>query len=222
MKRREFIILLGGAAAWPVVSKAQQAERVRLVGMISILGLDDPEGQARSAVFKQTLQQLGWTVGRDLKIETRQIGPDLDSVRRYAVELVAHAPDVIFSVGSISVASLQQATRTIPIVFTNVPDPVGAGIVQSMAHPGGNITGFSSFEYSMSGKWASCSRRSRPTSGAPRSCLTQRPHHTILAFCVSLDRFQQRWLSNSGQHHCVRKSKLKRLLLPLRARRAAD
>jgi ABC-type uncharacterized transport system substrate-binding protein len=154
MKRREFIILLGGAAAWPVVSKAQQAERVRLVGMVSILGSDDPEGQARSAVFKQTLQQLGWTVGRDLKIETRQIGPDLDSVRRYAVELVALAPDVIFSVGSISVASLQQATRTIPIVFTNVPDPVGAGIVQSMAHPGGNITGFSSFEYSMRGKWA--------------------------------------------------------------------
>ena len=162
MKRREFIILLGGAAAWPVVSKAQQAERVRLVGMISILGLDDPEGQARSAVFKQTLQQLGWTVGRDLKIETRQIGPDLDSVRRYAVELVALAPDVIFSIGSLPAASLQQATRTIPIVFMNVTDPVGAGLVENMAHPGGNLTGFSNFEYSISGKWAELLKQIAP------------------------------------------------------------
>src|SRR5215510_6411183 len=144
MRRREFIILLGSAAAWPVVSKAQQAERVRLVGMISALGSDDPENQTRRAVFEQTLQQLGWTVGRDLKIETRLAGGDLDSIRRHAAELVALAPDVIFSAGSLTVASLQQTTRTVPIVFTNVPDPVGAGVVQSMAHPGGNITGFSS------------------------------------------------------------------------------
>ena len=162
MRRREFLGILGGAAVWPVASKAQQAERVRLVGVLNILGSDDPEAQARRAVFEQTLQQLGWTVGRDLKIETRQIGADLDSVRRYAAELVALAPDVIFSMGSLPIAALQQATRTIPIVFMNAADPVGAGFVQSMAHPGGNITGFSNFEYSMSGKWAELLKQIAP------------------------------------------------------------
>jgi putative tryptophan/tyrosine transport system substrate-binding protein len=162
MRRREFLGILGGAAAWPVASKAQQAERVRLVAVLSILGPDDPEAHARRAVFEQTLQQLGWTVGRDLKIETRQVGGDLDNIRRYAAELVALTPDVIFSIGSITVASLQQATRTIPIVFMNVPDPVGAGFVESMSHPGGNITGFSNFEYSMSGKWAELLKQIAP------------------------------------------------------------
>jgi ABC-type uncharacterized transport system substrate-binding protein len=130
--------------------------------MLTILGPDDPEAHARRAVFEQTLAQLGWTVGRDLKIETRQIGGDLDSLRRYAAELVALAPDVIFSIGSLPVASLQQVTRTIPIVFMNVADPVGGGFVDSMAHPGGNITGFSNFEYSMSGKWAELLRQIAP------------------------------------------------------------
>ena len=162
MRRREFLGILGGAAAWPVASKAQQVERVRRVGMLNILGPDDPEGQARRAVFEQTLEQLGWTVGRDLKIEIRQVGSDRDRLRRYAAELVALAPDVIFSLGSLPVASLQQATRTIPIVFMNVTDPVGAGLVESMAHPGGNITGFSNFEYSMSGKWAELLKQIAP------------------------------------------------------------
>jgi ABC-type uncharacterized transport system substrate-binding protein len=135
---------------------------VRLVAMLSILGPDDPEGQARTAVFEQTIQQLGWTVGRDLKIETRQIGADLESLRRYAAELVALAPDVIFSTGSLTAASLHQATRTIPIVFMNVTDPIGAGLVESMAHPGGNITRFSNFEYSMSGKWAELLKQIAP------------------------------------------------------------
>jgi ABC-type uncharacterized transport system substrate-binding protein len=162
MRRRDFLGILGGAAAWPVASNAQQAERVRRVGLLNILGPDDPEAQARRAVFEQTLAQLGWTVGRDLKIETRQVGGDLDSLRRYAAELVALAPDVIFSIGSITVASLQQATRSIPIVFMNIPDPVGAGFIESMAHPGGNITGFSSFEYSMSGKWAELLKQIAP------------------------------------------------------------
>ena len=162
MRRREFLGILGGAATWPVASKAQQVERVRLVGVLNILGSDDPEAQARRAVFEQTLQQLGWTVGRDLKIETRQVGSDTDRLRRYAAELVALAPDVIFSIGSSPLASLQQATRTIPIVFMNIPDPVGAGFVESMAHPGGNITGFSSFEYSMSGKWAELLKQIAP------------------------------------------------------------
>ena len=162
MRRREFLGILGGAAAWPVASKAQQVERVRRVGVFNILGSDDPEGQARRAVFEQTLEQLGWTVGRDLKIETRQIGSDLDGLRRYAAELVALSPDVIFSIGSLPVAALQQATRTIPIVFMNATDPVGAGLVESMAHPGGNITGFSNFEYSMSGKWAELLKQIAP------------------------------------------------------------
>ena len=162
MKRREFITLIGGAATWPLAVRAQQAERVRRVGLLNILGTDDPEAHARAAVFEQTLEQLGWSVGRDLKIETRQIGGDVDNLRRYAAELVALAPDVILSVGSITVAPLQQATRTIPIVFVNVPDPVGAGFVESMAHPGGNITGFSNFEYSMSGKWAELLKQIAP------------------------------------------------------------
>jgi putative ABC transport system substrate-binding protein len=162
MRRREFLGILGGAAAWPVASKAQQAERVRRVGILNVLGADDPESQARKAVFEQTLEQLGWSVGRNLKIENRQVGDDTDSLRRYAAELVALAPDVILSVGSLTLAPLQQATRTIPIVFVNVPDPVGAGFVESMAHPGGNITGFSNFEYNMSGKWAELLKQISP------------------------------------------------------------
>jgi putative tryptophan/tyrosine transport system substrate-binding protein len=163
MKRRDFIAFLGGvAAAWPLAVRAQQPERVRHIGMLNTLESDDLEAQARIAVFEQTLQQLGWVVGGNLKIEIRQIGGDDDRVRSYAAELVALAPDVIFTIGSVAIAPLQQATRTIPIVFVNVADPVGAGFVQSMARPGGNITGFSNFEYSMSGKWAELLKQIAP------------------------------------------------------------
>src|SRR3974377_2547944 len=162
MRRREFLGILGCAAAWPIASKAQPTERTRVVGVLEILGPDDPEAKTRSEVFAQTLQQLGWAVGRDLKIEIRQVGGDRDRLRRYAAELIALTPDVIVSVGSVTVAPLQQATRTIPIVFVNVPDPIGAGFVQSMAHPGGNITGFLNFEYSMSGKWAELLKQIAP------------------------------------------------------------
>ena len=163
MKRREFIAALGGAVAWPLSARAQQPERLRHIGMLNGLGQDDPEAQARIAVFEQTLQQLGWVVGRNLKIEVRQIGGnDVDRLRSDAAEMVALAPDVILTIGSVAVAPLQQATRTIPIVFVNAPDPVGAGFVQNMAHPGGNITGFSSFEYSMSGKWAELLKQIAP------------------------------------------------------------
>ena len=162
MKRRTFLGILGCAAAWPIALSAQPADRVRVVGILSILGPDDPEAKARTTIFEEALQQLGWSVGRNLKIETRQVGEDLDSLRRYAAELVALAPDVIFSLGSLPVASLQQATRTIPIVFMSVTDPVGAGFVQNMAHPGGNITGFLNFEYSMSGKWAELLKQIAP------------------------------------------------------------
>jgi putative ABC transport system substrate-binding protein len=163
MKRREFVALIGGAAAaWPVAVRAQQPERVRQIGMLNTLGSDDPEAQARIEMFKQSLQQLGWRVDQDLKIEIRQIGTDVDDLRRNAVELVARAPDVIVTIGSVAIVPLQQATRTIPIVFVNASDPVGAGYVQSMAHPGGNITGFSNFEYNISGKWAELLKQIAP------------------------------------------------------------
>jgi putative tryptophan/tyrosine transport system substrate-binding protein len=162
MRRREFLGILGFGPACLIASKAQPTERARVVGVLEILGADDPESKTRSEVFAQTLEQLGWSVDRDLKIETRNVGGDLDHIRRYAAELIAVTPDVILSVGSVTVAPLQQATRTVPIVFVNVPDPVGAGFVQSMAHPGGNITGFLNFEYSMSGKWAELLKKIAP------------------------------------------------------------
>jgi putative tryptophan/tyrosine transport system substrate-binding protein len=122
----------------------------------------DPEAQVRSTVFAQSLQQLGWTVGRNLQIDYRFAGGEADRIRQYAAELVALAPDVIMTVGSSTVAPMQQATRTIPVVFTNLADPVGAGIVQSLARPGGNATGFTNFEYSMSGKWVELLKQVAP------------------------------------------------------------
>jgi putative ABC transport system substrate-binding protein len=162
MRRRQFLGVLGWLAAWPVASKAQTGERTRVIGVLQILASDDPESKTRSEVFAQALQQLGWSAGNNLKIEIRNVGGDLDHLPRYAAELIALTPDVIVSVGSVTVTPLQQATRTIPIVFVNVPDPVGAGFVQSMARPGGNITGFLSFEYSMSGKWAELLKQIAP------------------------------------------------------------
>jgi putative tryptophan/tyrosine transport system substrate-binding protein len=162
MRRREFLSVLGSAVAWPAALKAQQAEHVRHVGVFLGLEPDDAEAQGRTTVFAQALQQLGWAVGHNLVIDTRLVGGDIDHYRRDAADLVALAPDVIVSVGSALVAPLQQATRTIPIVFVNVPDPVGAGFVRSMAHPGGNITGFSNFEYSMGGKWAELLKQIAP------------------------------------------------------------
>jgi putative ABC transport system substrate-binding protein len=137
----------------PFPKPAKSTERVRLVGIVNVLRPDDPEAQVRLKIFEQALQEFGWELGRNLKIEIRQIGGDIDRIRRYAAEIVALKPDVILTVGSIAVGALQQETHSIPIVFVNAPDPVGAGFVQNMSHPGGNITGFSNFEYSMSGKW---------------------------------------------------------------------
>jgi putative tryptophan/tyrosine transport system substrate-binding protein len=163
MRRREFISLIGSvAAAWPVGLKAQSTDRARVIGILNTLGPDDPEGKARIIVFEQALQELGWAVDRNLKIQNREVGSNVDRARSYAAELVALGPDAIFSIGSAPTASLQQATRTIPIVFMNVTDPVGAGVVQSMAHPGGNMTGFSNFEYSMSGKWTELLKQIAP------------------------------------------------------------
>jgi putative ABC transport system substrate-binding protein len=152
MKRREFITLLGSAAAWPLASSAQQADRVRRIGALMTQAADDPEGQSRLLALAQGLQESGWTIGRNVRIDTRWGAGDAERYRRYAAELVALAPDVILVNGPAALAQLQQATRSLPIVFTNVTDPVGAGFVVSVARPGGNATGFMLSEYSTSGK----------------------------------------------------------------------
>jgi putative ABC transport system substrate-binding protein len=163
VKRRDFIALLGGAAAaWPLAARPQQGGPMRRIGVLMSPAIDDPEGQARIAAFLEGLHQLGWTVGRNVQIDTRWAAGDADRSRRYAAELIALAPDVILAPGSLTVGPLLQATRTVPIVFVHVPDPVGAGFVNSLARPGGNATGFILFEYATSAKcgW-NCSSRSR-------------------------------------------------------------
>jgi putative tryptophan/tyrosine transport system substrate-binding protein len=153
MRRREFITLLSGATAWPLAARAQQGERVRRIGILHTPAADDPEGQARNTALLHGLTQFGWIDGRNVRIETRWAAGDADRIRRYVAELVALAPDVIVATGSATVGPLLQATHTAPIVFVNVPDPVGAGFVDSLARPGGNATGFINFEYSISAKW---------------------------------------------------------------------
>ena len=154
MKRREFITLFGGAAvAWPLAARAQQPERMRRIALFTNLAADDPEAQARNAAFLRALQQLGWTEGRNVRIDFRWGAGDADRNHQYASELVALGPDVILATGSPTVEPLRRATRDIPIVFVQITDPVGAGLVASLARPGGNITGFTNFEYGMSGKW---------------------------------------------------------------------
>ena len=154
MRRRDFITLLGGAAAaWPLVARAQQPERVRRIGVLMNRAADNPDGQARLAAFQQTLQQLGWSEGRNVRIDVRWGADDVERERRYAAELIALAPDIILAGGTLSMAALQQTGRSVPIVFAAIADPVGAGFVDSLARPGGNVTGFTAFEYSLSGKW---------------------------------------------------------------------
>jgi putative tryptophan/tyrosine transport system substrate-binding protein len=154
MRRREFITLVGGtAAAWPLAVRAQQSNTVRRVGVLMNYRADEPEGQARVKAFTEGLQKLGWSEGSNLQIDTLWSGSDYDLSRRSAAELVQSAPDVILAGGTANVAALQQVTRSVPIVFGNVVDPVGAGLVASLARPGGNTTGFTAFEYSLAGKW---------------------------------------------------------------------
>jgi putative ABC transport system substrate-binding protein len=154
MKRREFITLVGGAAvAWPLAARAQQPERVRRIGVLMPFAADDPEAQARVAAFAQGLAQLGWIIGRNVWIDTRWATANAADIRKYAAELVALAPDVILAAGGATVPALLQASRTVPIVFTQTPDPVGAGFVESLARPGGNATGFTLFEFGISAKW---------------------------------------------------------------------
>jgi putative ABC transport system substrate-binding protein len=155
MRRREFITLLGGTvAAWPLAARAQQGERVRRIGALMSFAESDPEGQARIAAFRDGLQKLGWTDGGNIRIDTRWATPDdAEPLRRFAKELVALQPDLIFSPTTPSTAALLQQTRTIPIVFAAVSDPIGSGFVASFARPGGNVTGFSLLEPTMAGKW---------------------------------------------------------------------
>jgi len=153
MRRREFISLIGGAAAtWPLAARAQEPSGVRRIGVLMNIS-DDPEGKARLAAFRQSLEQLGWIDGRNVRIDTKWADGDVERIRRLATEMVSQSPDVILATGSAAAAPLLQATRTVPIVFVNTPDPVGAGYVKSLARPGGNATGFLLFEYSIGAKW---------------------------------------------------------------------
>ena len=163
MRRREFITLLGGVAIWPLAARAQPPDAVRRIGILVSVGADDRQGQARHALFIQTLKQFGWTEGRNVRIETRWAAGNTANMHKYAAELVAVAPDVILSAGGAVLGPLLQATSTIPIVFTGVSDPVGGGLVASLARPGGNATGFAAFEYSMSGKWLELLKEIAPT-----------------------------------------------------------
>src|SRR5262249_2265582 len=163
MRRREFITILGAAATWPLAARAQQSDRVRRIGVLMASTANDPEWQARFAAFQQGLQELGWSDGRNVHIDTRWATTKHD-VRRHAAELAALTPDVILAgTGTVTVTPLLQATRTVPIVFAVVIAPVGAGFVDSLARPGGNATGFTVFEYGMSGKWLELLRQIAPT-----------------------------------------------------------
>jgi putative tryptophan/tyrosine transport system substrate-binding protein len=173
MKRRDFITLLGGAvAAWPLAARAQQSERMRRIGVLMNVA-EESDQQANLAVFVQALQQLGWINGRNVQIETRWAGGSAPEIRRHAGELVALAPDVIFATGTASMGPFLQATRSLPIVFVNVADPVGAGFVDSLSHPGGNATGFIQFEYSLSGKWVELLKQIAP--GVTRAAVVRDP-----------------------------------------------
>jgi putative tryptophan/tyrosine transport system substrate-binding protein len=164
VKRRQFITLLCGAtAAWPIAAQAQQRERMRRIGLLINLAADDPESQARRSAFQRRLAHLGWIDGRNVRIVARWGAGDAAHIRRYAEELVASAPDVILATTSPAVAALQQTTRTVPIVFASVVDPVGGGLVDSIARPGGNTTGFTLFEYGLSGKWPGLLRQFAPS-----------------------------------------------------------
>ena len=153
LRRREFISLFAGAAAWPLAARAQPPERMRRIGVLTNLAVDDPVGQARIRAFVQSLQELGWADGRNVQIETRWGAEDADRSSKDAAQLLALNPDVVLASTTANVGALQQATRTVPIVFAGVSDPVGAGLVASLARPGGNITGFSLSEYGLSVKW---------------------------------------------------------------------
>jgi len=171
--RREFITLLGGAAAWPAAARAQQGERNRRVAVFTALAPDDPENQSRIAAFQQEMQRLGWTEGQNLRITYHSVGSDAEHVRKEAAELVTLAPDVILANGGTTMVPLHQLNRSVAVVFVNVPDPVGAGFVASLARPGGNATGFTVYEYGISGKWLELLKQVAP--GVARVAVLRDP-----------------------------------------------
>jgi putative tryptophan/tyrosine transport system substrate-binding protein len=174
VKRRDFITLLGGAAvAWPLAARAQQGERMRRIGVLLPAAADDAQFQARVGAFHQGLALLGWTIGRNVRIDTRWATTNTADIRRHAAELAALAPDVILAHGAATVGPLLEATRTVPIVFPVAADPVGAGFVDSLARPGGNATGFLVFEYSLSGKWLELLKEIAP--GVTRAAVLRDP-----------------------------------------------
>jgi putative ABC transport system substrate-binding protein len=162
LKRRQFITLLAGTAAWPLAARAQQAERMRRIGVLMNRAADDPQGQVWLAAFQQALQQLGWSDGRNVRIDIRWHENDADRARTYAQELIALAPDIFLASGTVGVAALRHVTRALPIVFANVADPVGAGFVDSLSRPGGNVSGFMAYEYGFSGKWLELLKQIEP------------------------------------------------------------
>jgi putative tryptophan/tyrosine transport system substrate-binding protein len=172
MRRREFITFLGGAAtARPLAARAQQADRVRRIGVL--MNVDDADQRVSYVAFLQVLQELGWTDGHNVRIDTRWAGGSASEIRKQAVELVALAPDVIVASGTAGLGPLLENSRTVPIVFANVADPVGAGFVESMSRPGGNVTGFVQFEYTLSGKWLELLKQIAP--GVTRVAVLRDP-----------------------------------------------
>jgi putative ABC transport system substrate-binding protein len=161
LKRREFITLIGGAAAWPLAARAQQPDRVRRVGVLMSVA-QDPATEYRIQFFQKELQKLGWTNGRNMQIDVRWGGGDFDRIRKHASELAAIPSDVVVASGTVPVEELRRASHTVPVVFVLVVDPVGQGIVESLARPGGNITGFTQFEFSICGKWVELLKQIAP------------------------------------------------------------
>jgi putative tryptophan/tyrosine transport system substrate-binding protein len=181
VRRREFITFLGSTAVSPLAARAQQSDRMRRIGVLTSVAADDPNGRVRIAAFLQGLQQLGWTVGRNVQIEYCWAAGSPDDIYKYAAELVGLTPEVIFAARGTSLGALLQATRAVPIVFAIVPNPVGSGFVDSLPRPGGNTTGFMQFEYSLSGKWLELLKQIAPIRQA-------RIHRQAILSCASPDQ----------------------------------
>jgi ABC transporter substrate binding protein len=208
IQRREFITLLGGAASWPFAARGQQGDTMRRVGVLMNSGMDDEHGQARLAAFLQGLQQLGWTEGRNLRLDVRwAMGADPARTRQKAAELLALAPEIILTATTLPATELRRATRSVPIVFAMVVDPVGAGIVESLPRPGGNITGFMQFEFSLAGKWLELLKQIAPDSPDLPFCATPafRPGSASSPSSRPWHR-RSAWMSSLSM--CVRSAKL--------------
>jgi putative ABC transport system substrate-binding protein len=199
MKRREFFTLLGGAAAWPFAARAQQGDRMRRIGVLMSLGENDPAGKPRLSAFTQALAELGWADGRNVRMDFRWGGADNKRIRMLAQELVGLQPDIILAGGAPATAALQRETRTIPIVFSAVSDPVASSLVVRLDRPSGNVTGFALYETTRQASGLSCSRRSRLGSSEPPSCSipTRHPYRLL---CPSLRRQPDHSRSSQSLH----------------------